>query len=305
MGKHRAKKEDRRDVSLFPLPTYLPLEQLNVHDVQRWQVGQQKLLDFHTQWYIELARQRSQAIDEINRALQEASVLYPFSGWHRAFRYKWALGPLSSKGSLKVPGGRFNIGDIDERLFPKFPALYLAEDADTALCEMFGPRRNPLEKLNQFDLALVQDKSFAVVATCGELESVIDLTHRECLKGFVEIVKSFRVSESLVKMAQEVKINLNEGTVKSVDSLMQTFMNTNWRQFPMHVDIPANSQIFGQLVFGAGIEGVLYPSGMTNKNCLAIFPKNIKGGDSFVEIMDDVPRGAINRLDSKTVDKLI
>src|ERR1700677_4823066 len=215
MDRHGRRKDDRKRRKSFLLPTFLPIEQLNVQDVRQWQAGQQKLLEFHTQWYIELARQRSQSIDAIYRVLREASVPHEFSGWHRAFRYKWALGPLSSKGSLKVPGGRFNIGDIDERLFPKFPALYLAENTETALCEAFGPRRSPFEHLNQFELALVDETSFAVVATYGELESVIDLTQPECLKDFVEIIKSFHVSDGLVKMAQEVGIGLNGGTTKS------------------------------------------------------------------------------------------
>jgi RES domain-containing protein len=305
MDRHRRKKDDRRRRKNFLLPTFLPIEQLNVHDVRQWQAGQQKLLDFYSQWYMELARQRSKSVDAINRALREASVPYEFSDWRRSLRYKWSMDPLSSKGSLKVPGGRFNIGDIDERLFPKFPALYLAEDSDTALFEMIGPRQNPLEKLNQFDLALTEEKSLSIVATYGELESVIDLSNPKCLHEFVEVVKGFRVSEGLMKMGREVNIDLNEGTTKSVDILMATFMNTNWRQFPMHVDMPANSQIFGQLVYGAGIEGVLYPSKYTNKNCLAIFPQNIKGGDSFVEVIDDVPKGVLKRLDSKTWDKLI
>ncbi len=305
MDKSRRKKKlDSRALS-FLLPTYLPLDQFNVLDVQRWQSGQQKLKDFYGQWYFELARQRSRAKESINRSLQKASTPYSFSPCYRVFRFKWALGPLSSKGSLKVPGGRFNIGDIDESLFQKFPALYLAEDADTALCEMIGPRRNPLETFNQFDLASINEKSLSIVATYGELESVVDLTNRECLKEFIDVVKTFTVSKSLEKLAQEVRINLNGGTVNSVDLLMETLMNPNWRQFPMHVDVPANSQIFGQLVWDAGIEGVVYSSKYTNKKCFAIFPNNLKGGDSFVEIMDDVPKGAIKRLDSKTWEKLI
>lgn len=305
MAKHRRKRNLHRAPQSFPLPTFIPLEELNVQDVQRWQAGQQKLLDFYSQWYMELARQRSKSVDAINRSLQETSVPYQFSDWRRSLRYKWSLNPLSSKGSLNVPGGRFNIGDIDERLYPKFPALYLAEDSDTALFEMIGPRRNPLEKLNQFDLALVSEKSLTIVATYGELESVIDLSKPECLKGFLEVVKTFHVAENTLKMGKELGINIGEGVARNVDELMMTFMNPNWRQFPMHVDMPANSQIFGQLVSGAGIEGILYPSKYTNRNCLAIFPQNIKGGDSFVEVIDDIPKGALKRLDSKTWDKLI
>jgi RES domain-containing protein len=291
----------------FLLPTFLPLEQVDLQDIKRWQAGQQKLLDFHWQWYIEIGRQRTKVIDEIHRTLQAVSIPFTFSGWRRSVRYKWSLSPLSSKGSLGVPGGRFNIGDIDETLFQKFPALYLAEDVDTALCEMLGPRRNAFERLDEFDLALVEEKSLTIIAAYGELESIIDLNNPNCLNKFVELIKSFQVSETLQTMAKEVNIDIGAGAVKTVTDLMTTLMNPNWRQFPMHVDLPANSQIFGQLVRGAGIEGILYPSKHTNRDCLGIFPENLKGGDSFVEIMDkEVPQGVSpKRLDSKTWNLMV
>src|SRR5580658_444670 len=84
----------------FLLPTFLPLEQVDLRDIKRWQAGQQKLLDFHWQWYIEIGRQRTKVIDEIHRTLQAVSIPFTFSAWRRSVRYKWSLSPLSSKGSL-------------------------------------------------------------------------------------------------------------------------------------------------------------------------------------------------------------
>jgi hypothetical protein len=40
--------------------------------------------------------------------------------WQKAVKYKHALTPLSVRGSLIEPGGRFNIGGTDTR-FSSFP----------------------------------------------------------------------------------------------------------------------------------------------------------------------------------------
>jgi RES domain-containing protein len=55
--------------------------------------------------------------------------------WSRIQDYRYSMTPLSLVGSL-MQGGRFNIGnDIDPSQFPAFPALYVAEDYETAYAE--------------------------------------------------------------------------------------------------------------------------------------------------------------------------
>lgn len=307
MTKQRSEGHGPEDRPPFLTPTFFPLEKVTLQDLRRWQSGQQKLRDFHWQWYFELTRQRSKVAEEIRNELRKVCIPKEFSGWRRSVRYKWSLNPLSAKGSLGVPGGRFNIGDIDESVFPKFPALYLAEDVDTALAEMIGPRRNPLDHLDEYELALAKEGSLTVVSVYGELESVIDLNSPELLRGFIDLIKDFEITDSLEGMAEELNINIAGGAVRTVDALMSTLLNPNWRQFPMHVDLPANSQIFGQLAFSAGVDGIVYPSKHTRRNCLSVFPQNLKVGDSFVEIMDaDLPKGVLERrLDSRSWNRLI
>lgn len=53
--------------------------------------------------------------------------------------------------------------------------------------------------------------------------------------------------------------------------------------------MPSNSQIFGHLVYLAGIEGILYKSKLTEKNCLVIFPSNFVGTESYIALDDDPP----------------
>ncbi len=69
----------------------------------------------------------------------------------------------------------------------------------------------------------------------------------------------------------------------------------------MQVDIPANSQLFGQLVVRAGIEGIVYPSKFNDRDCLAVFPQNFSGTGSFVELLDTPPAQTVTRrLDGTT-----
>ena len=74
----------------------------------------------------------------------------------------------------------------------------------------------------------------------------------------------------------------------------------NWRVNSVDWDIPANPQIFGHLISLAGIEGILYPSKLTKKKCLAIFPHNFANTDSYVCLDDEPPQQTVPiRIDSK------
>ncbi len=68
----------------------------------------------------------------------------------------------------------------------------------------------------------------------------------------------------------------------------------------MSYDVPSGSQIFGQLIYFAGVEGILYTSKLTGKDCLAIYPDNFGKSDSFIELDDDPPSPKVpTRLDSE------
>ncbi len=88
----------------------------------------QQLLKFHWDYYSDLAFQRSCIYDSLKNSLLERAMEFQFSRWQRAVTYRYCLEPLSTKGSLVDPGGRFNIGLIDPSRFPPFPALYVASD---------------------------------------------------------------------------------------------------------------------------------------------------------------------------------
>jgi hypothetical protein len=72
-------------------------------------------------------------------------------------------------------------------------------------------------------------------------------------------------------------------------------LTKDWRVSPVHGDVPANSQIFGALIYQAGIEGILYPSTLTGKECLAIFPNNFAVTSSYIQLDDEPPHAKVER----------
>ena len=66
-----------------------------------------------------------------------------FQRWSRLLDYQFSNQPLSREGSVKGDGGRFNIGrTLNPASYTPFPALYVAEDFQTAFRERFGIDRH-------------------------------------------------------------------------------------------------------------------------------------------------------------------
>jgi hypothetical protein len=90
--------------------------------------------------------------------------------------------------------------------------------------------------------------------------------------------------------------------------LPRELMDPFWRGAPGLAVAPANSQVFGSLVRDSGIQAILFKSTRDVGPCLAIFPENFEGTNSFVELQDDPPidaPGTIRRLDKTTWRMLI
>ncbi|MBI4242815.1 MAG: RES domain-containing protein, partial [Planctomycetes bacterium] len=196
------------------------------------------------------------------------------------------------KGSLNDPGGRFNIGDINPSQFPPFPALYLAFDKDTALQELLSQPINPQEeklKLDPLDFALTSPDSITVVSLSGFLDSIINLKEPKKLQPFVDLIKEFTIPDDLKKTAKEIGEH-DPDLIRTVSKLVDALLDPNWRLWSMQFDVPVSSQIFGQLVAEAGIEGILYTSKFTGKDCLTIFPQNFDDTNgSFIQLDDEAP----------------
>lgn len=251
-----------------------------------------ELIKYHWNLYSELARQRNLIQDEITQAIIQPCISYEFKNWQRAVKYKYGLHPLSTAGSLNFIGGRFNTGTEVNNEVPFFSGLYLAENKDTALQEHLGQEPTPKNsKLTPREIALTNPSSETIVSVSGKLDKVFDLSHTGNLTPFIKLIKKFTLSKEL--MAQARKLNVKNGIITTAAKLLQTLLASDWRMQPVIYEVPANSQIFGYLVYSAGIEGIIYPSKFTGKRCLVIFPKNFIDTDSFITLDDDVPHSKV------------
>lgn len=258
-------------------------------DIDRFKKISRKLLDFHRQYFYALASQRDRVIAELKDSLAESAINdFPFENWQRLVKYRWSDQPLSAKGSLLSEGQRFNIGDIEPSTFPPFPALYIASDKETAILETLGASNAPQCKLTPYEQSLTNSASVSLISLSGKIDTVLDITNEKALQPFCNIVRNFQIPSKLKEAALKLKLPPPR-VIQVVDELLQTLLEPNWRFQPMQLDVPSNSQIFGQLVMSAGIEGIVYPSVKSGKKCIAIFPTNFEKSSSWVKISDSVP----------------
>lgn len=268
------------------------LDQYSSKDINKFNEIRDKVLKFHWDFYSNLAFQRSRVQDQIRETLHQACEKnFEFTRWQRTVRYKYSNEPLSVVGSLKdQAGGRFNIGDINPSQFPSFPALYIAQDRETCLQELLCQHINPKQSQDAFDFALASKESISHLSISGKLGSVINLNEIDRLEPFLDLFKDFNIPDHLKKTANELGI-AEPLLIKTVSKLIKVLRDPAWRKAPMQFDVPATPQIFGQLVNEAGIEGILFNSKFSEKECLAIFPQNFdESSGSFVELDDAAPK---------------
>lgn len=271
---------------------YIPLDIIHIRDVRRYKQRHEAILDYYYEHYTYFQNERAKRFKGIKDALLEVSEPFDFHSWHRIFDLKFVKNPLSSRGSLlNDPGGRFNIGDIDELKFSKFPALYIAENYETAYRErnQILPEQSKIG-LTADELSLTNRSSTVDLLLEGQIKSVIDLSKKQSLKGFYEAISEIKLPKILEKKSKQLNIPTMYH-VKSYEELRKSILSGKWRELPMLVNVPANSQIFGQLAHAAGIEGIVYPSRMSeSQKCIAVFTKNFVNSVSYVNIQDsDLP----------------
>jgi RES domain-containing protein len=275
------------------------LEQGSLASLQAEKVRTKALLEYYWKFYSELAYQRNEKQEEILQALrQNCTAVFEFKNWQRAVKYKYCLHPFSTVGSLTDPGGRFNVGDVNPNV-REFPALYVAADKDTALQEALG-QFNTGSELTALERALVNPQSETIVSVSGKIDRVFDLRNPLPLKPFVEIIKHFTLSEPLLEIAD----SLGEERpilIQNVEQLHGSLLDPDWRVWPSRYDVPANSQVFGHFLYLAQIEGVVYPSKFTGKDCIALFPHHFQFSTSYVELDHEPPHPKVpRRIDTST-----
>jgi len=289
-------------------PKFTLIDRFSLGSIHAGKTHEARLRQFHWRYYAELAEQRGRIAEDLRKAvLRAADDRFCFDHWQRVVRIRWSLKPLSAAGSLKFPGGRFNIGSIDS--FESFPALYFAEDKATALSEVFGGTPTGKGGLDGLSLALASRESIGDWSVSGELQTVVRLDRTEALQPFVDCIKGFGLSTDLRKLGREIAreagLPLPKFLVTSVGELMKTLEAPDWRGLPVQVGIPSNPQIFGQIAIRAGAEAIVYRSKFTGKQCIAVFPTALGVSTSHVRLDDDPPRkDVIARLDRTTWRRL-
>jgi hypothetical protein len=280
------------------------LDSGNLSDIIKSKKLYEDLVELHWKYYSELAFQRKQIREELNASLREVSTPFQFSFWQRVVRYKYSLDPLSTKGSLADPGGRFNVGAIDPTRYPMFAALYLAADKSTALAEVLG-RDKPRGRLSPEELALTKPDSITVVSVSGKIEAVVNVRTVSHLRGFVDLIKNFKLSPALKSEARRLG-GFPLQLITSVQMLRALFAQPDWRNWPMLYDVPAGPQVFGSIAFDAGIEGIVYKSVITGIDCLAVFPQNFLNSSSYIKLDDPAPTDEVpRRIDSSNFKQFL
>lgn len=280
------------------------LEHGTLESLQRAKQLSQDHLKHQWDFYSELAFQRNAVVDKLIDVISESCIEdYKFSTWQRVLQWKYTNHPLCTIGSLKQYGGRFNIGeDISPSgALQTFPAFYIAQDQVTAKAEAFGSQV-PGFNLSAEEVALVNKRSYGCISISGSLDRVIDLTKKSSLTKFIRLISKFKIPQSIFNSA--LRLNLPPPTlINSTALLLDSFLASDWRKEPAQFDIPANGQIFGQLVHKAGIDGILFKSSKTKELCLAIFPSNFSNGNSFLQLDDEPPENwIVNHIDSENFE---
>jgi hypothetical protein len=264
----------------------------------------EEVVQFQWEYYSSLAFQRNRIYEPLKSALRGRACPFDFSKWQRSVKYRHSLDPLSARGSLADPGGRFNIGAIDATRYPQFSALYLASDKGTCLGELLG-RGGAGSSLTAEELALTKPDSLTVVSVSGRLESVLDIRAEANLADFVSLISDFRLSGALVLKARRLAFPPLR-LIKSASGLIAELRRPDWRVLPMRFDVPSPSQIFGRIAIDAGIEGICYSSALTDRPCLALYPQNFPNSSSYVEMDDPLPRPTVPaRIDATTYANFI
>lgn len=211
--------------------------------------------------------------------------------------YQYSNAPLSSAGSLQAYGGRFNLGkDVDEAALSPWPALYLAQDFETAFREKFGLASDrSVDGLSPQELALEQGISHATVFLHGAVSRLFDLRGTAHLNGVAQVLRKIRMPPRARQLRSKLQIPPQSLFMAHTPrQLHQMVCQHNWRQWPVQFGLPGPSQILADLIRQAGYEGIVYRSSKGPADCMALFPDRLTDG-SFIELADAAPAGVVHR----------
>jgi hypothetical protein len=117
----------------------LELDRFSEASLRQWLAVSRDLDVLQDELYFGLEPERRSLRADLIGALQQSSpVAIDLLRWVRVVTYQFSDAPLSCAGSLQYIGGRFNAGaELDANTLNPWPALYLAEDFETAFREKY------------------------------------------------------------------------------------------------------------------------------------------------------------------------
>lgn len=286
----------------------LELDRFSTADLAHWQKLSNDLDELTNSLYFGLEPARRRLRLKLCDTLRQAGgLLLDIHKWARIVPYQYSLQPLSCAGSLQSIGGRFNAGfELNDGTLNSWPALYLAEDFETAYREKFQLASTALtEGLKPEELALEQTVSHATIFVNGRIENVFDMTSFVTLTSVGKIFRQVKMPREATQLAKKLKISDSQKImIQNGQQLHSAIVKNNWRVWPMQFGVPAPSQTMAELIKAAGYEGILYPSSKGPGRCLVVFPENLSD-HSHIDLIGPTPSAAtINRLDADTAPSL-
>ena len=209
------------------------------------------------------------ALQGVNPLRQELSQ------WVRIITYQYSLEPLSCAGSLRDVGGRFNAGsELDTGTLTAWPALYVAEDLQTAFREKFQlAQTGSVDGLTPQELALEHGVSHGTVFVQGRLHSVFDMTTSRTLDAVARVLRRIKMPSRATQIKRKLVIPSTALTmIQGGSQLHDAALKHNWRLLPVQFGLPAPSQTLAELIRAAGFEAILYRSTKGSGKCLAVVP---------------------------------
>lgn len=286
----------------------LELERFSHESLTRWNAVSKDVDELHAALYFGVQPEQRRLRAELIAALSQTQPrALPFSRWTRVVSYQFSLEPLSAAGSLHGFGGRFNPGaDLDPGTLNPWPALYIAEDPETALREKFQMAAgDSVGGLTPNELALTSSTSYTTLSVNGMLHQVFDMTTTVNLSAIAKVLGRIKIPSRAREIQKRLAVKGGDlWMIATGQQLYDAVLTHNWRTLPVQFGLPAPSQTLAELIRASGFEAILFRSTKGSARCLAVFPDHLASG-SFVELADQAPTAVKNaKLDVDSADAL-
>ena len=284
------------------------LDRFSEASLRKWSTLSSDLDELHAVLYFGLEPERRRLHHEIIDALTSTTPAgLEMTKWVRIVTYQYGNAPLSAAGSLHGYGGRFNLGlDVDASSLNPWPALYIAQDYETAFREKFVlPSDELTQGLTPQELALEHGVSHSTVFLHGSFTRLFDVREMNSLNALAKVLGKIKLPTRAEKLKKKLQIPPNSlFMINTPLRIHESVAKHNWRLWPAQFGLPAPSHILADLVRQAGFEGIIYRSSKAPGDCVAIFPDRMASG-SFVELSDTAPSDVKHvRLDEMTASEL-